>query len=161
MAVLDKPLEITLNKFGRMVVKKMIKRLEKGGPGRSKKGSHFVGALIRNKTLSGKPVVSIDSRNNFTELVLTMDDYAIFIDKGRKSGKRPPLKALEPWMKRKGIPDEKKWIIAKNIGEDGIEGVPFLKIWSTEVKGLTSLLETETSKDLEILLDDIIKNNNK
>lgn len=44
---------------------------------------------------------------------LSMNDYWKFVDKGRKSGKMPPLKPIEEWITAKGIPVKKAGKITK------------------------------------------------
>lgn len=157
-------LEESLNKFGRFVVQKMIKKLEKGGPGTSKKGSRFVGSLIGNQTKSGKKVVDTKTDSGKVELVLTLDDYAIYIDRGRGKDKRlPPVNPIKNWMKRHNlkIKDSNIWGMRKHIALKGFKGVPFLKIWAQSIKGVDKVLEERSAKEIKINIDKIIKKNNE
>lgn len=47
--------------------------------------------------------------------------YRFYLN-GRKPGKRPPIKSLRAWAKRKGIPERALYPIAKKIGEQGTKG---------------------------------------
>lgn len=55
-----------------------------------------------------------------------LPSYTIYLDKGRKPGKQPPMKNILEWCKRKGI--NKKWAfpIARKIGRMGLPGTGFL-----------------------------------
>jgi len=56
------------------------------------------------------------------ELVINDEspEYSVFVDKGRSPGKQPPLQNIIEWCKRKSIPEEFAFPIAKKIGEEGI-----------------------------------------
>jgi hypothetical protein len=56
-----------------------------------------------------------------------LPDYAIFVDKGRKAGKQPPISSIEEWCKRKSIPKSASFAIARNIGKNGIPATNFMK----------------------------------
>jgi hypothetical protein len=52
-------------------------------------------------------------------------DYIYYLEKGRKPGKRPPVDALIPWVKARGMATDDKqarsiaFLIARKIGENG------------------------------------------
>ena len=55
-------------------------------------------------------------------------DHALYVEKGRRPGKRPPMSAIQRWMAAKGIPSRAAFPIARAIGKRGIKGRPcFLK----------------------------------
>ena len=64
------------------------------------------------------------SRNDIT-LHINGQGYSEFVERGRKKGKRPPLKAIYDWVVTKGISDPKKsqrsiaFAIATAIGRHG------------------------------------------
>ena len=54
--------------------------------------------------------------------------WGIVIEQGRRPGaKPPPVKALQPWARRHGIPDGRVFLIARAIGRRGIKARPFLQ----------------------------------
>ena len=76
------------------------------------------------------------------ELNIIMPDYAVFVDKGRKPGKQPPLEAIKKWTKRKGIPEMAAFPIARNIGKFGIKPLNF----TVPLRSRLYLLEMEIDK---------------
>lgn len=48
---------------------------------------------------------------------------AIYLEKGRKPGKMPPVKAIEPWARRHGI---NPYMLARSIGRKGTKPHPFV-----------------------------------
>ena len=107
----------------------------------NKIGEEFVNDLkteIRalNKVASGDLVNSInykviETKGNYN-IEIYSEDYLKYVDGGRKPGKRPPVKAIIPWVQSKGIKMQKPgggfitaesaaFVIAKSIGEKGIK----------------------------------------
>ena len=106
-------------------------------------GDEAVGLVVailkaKNKKASGKLLNSfsykiIEDTQGLLSLGLFSDtDYAEFVDKGRKPGKRPPMKAIESWVKTKGIGGSQKeqkslsFLIARKIGRFGIKPTPYI-----------------------------------
>lgn len=52
---------------------------------------------------------------------------AMFVEKGRRPGKQPPLNSIKAWCKTRGIPSKAAFPIARTIGERGIKPTPFMK----------------------------------
>src|SRR5574343_1985524 len=93
------------------------------------------------------------------EVVIRMYDYAINVDKGRRSNATPPpIKDILSWIKEKGItsqlPIEQLAFASSNmIGKKGIKPRQFLENLQEEVTRLTALfiqkqIETELLKQL-------------
>ena len=60
-----------------------------------------------------------------------------FIESGRKKDSTPPpLSAVLPWMKLRGIPEEAKFAVAKAIGKNGFKAV---KITEPAIKSVANL----------------------
>lgn len=64
--------------------------------------------------------LKIDIEDN--SFKVTGDPAYHFFLNGRKPGKRPPIKSLATWAKKKGIPKKALFPIAKKIGEQGLKG---------------------------------------
>lgn len=78
---------------------------------------------------------------------IMLNDYVEYVDKGRRSGKMPPVEPIINWCKRHGIDYTNSivYAIRKTIGEEGIKPRPFLdkvfkeidkrwdKEWSDEI----------------------------
>lgn len=87
-----------------------------------------------------------------------MPDYAVYVDKGRKAGKMPPVKAIMKWMRDKGIRSKSgirtidiAYVIARSIGERGIKPRPFIEAFTDE---LTVLVMKNVSREIDNALKD-------
>ncbi len=100
--------EKTLRQFGKDYVKILTIMLKKAG----KKAS---GALINSLDFRLKETA------NEILIVLQANDYLEYVDKGRKPGKFPPIKAISKWTSLKGIPQSAAFPIAYNIFKFGIK----------------------------------------
>lgn len=67
-------------------------------------------------------------------------DYAIFVDRGRKSGKMPPVKNIMEWCVRKNIPKNAAFPIARSIGQNGIPPTNFMSPIKDMVSELKKIL---------------------
>jgi len=75
------------------------------------------------KVASGALLNSLDYRliNDFTEIQIIANDYIKYVDKGRRPGKYPPIRAISQWASIKGIPQSAVFPIARNIFKFGIK----------------------------------------
>lgn len=98
----------TLNEFGKDYAKILTIFLKKN-----------------KKSASGALINSINWKLKETAqeilIILESNDYLEWVDKGRKPGKYPPLKAISQWAKLKGISQEAVFPIARKIFKFGIE----------------------------------------
>lgn len=98
--------------------------------------------------------------NNFS-VETKLPDYAIYVDKGRRPGKRPPLRAIVQWMKEKKInkPIGFAYYVQKKIGEEGIPATNFTR----PMKDLNALIVEMKKEFSKIVLEEVkeIKNNFK
>ena len=53
--------------------------------------------------------------------VFTTVGYGLYVERGRKPGRMPPLRRLQPWARRAGVL-EFLYPIARKIGREGTEG---------------------------------------
>jgi hypothetical protein len=89
---------------------------------------------------------------------LGMEDYAEYVDAGRRRGKRPPVSAIEQWLIDKGIQTRttkkenvnvarrnKAQAIANAIGRRGIKGTKFIRnVWNQQLlDGISDELATK------------------
>jgi hypothetical protein len=99
------------NEFGKDYVKVMVSLLKNNRP--------------YAKVASGSLVNSINYRlqetANGVNLVLLVNDYLTWVDRGRKPGTYPPIQAIQRWVAIKGIPKEAAWAIRRNIFKFGIK----------------------------------------
>lgn len=74
-----------------------------------------------------------------------IQDYAIYVDRGRRAGaKPPPVSAIYDWMKRKKIKGNLSvaYAISKAIARDGIKPRPFIAQYeSVSVKMADKMLD--------------------
>lgn len=73
---------------------------------------------------------------NNTAISVSLPEYYLYVDKGRKSGgKRPPIKPILDWIKREKITVPKEipllsfaFAVANSIAEEGIKARPFIEV---------------------------------
>jgi len=85
---------------------------------------------------------------------VTAPDYIQYVDKGRKAGKRPPIKDILDWIKEKNIPlsggmtqEQLAFAISNSIGKYGTRGKLFLDKLQDEMRLI--LVEEGTRKAIE------------
>jgi hypothetical protein len=87
------------------------------------------------KIASGKLYDSIryvmEVSSSRIKLSFLMAPYGVYVDKGRKPGKMPPLKAIQRWCRIKGIEEAAAFPIARKIGKEGIAPTNFFTIPTT------------------------------
>jgi hypothetical protein len=80
---------------------------------------------------------------------LEYPSYGVWIDRGRGANKTPPpVKAIIPWMDRKGISNYSPFAVAKNIGKFGIARRPWLQILDEQLYDLDEIIADELEKEL-------------
>lgn len=123
----DKQILDVINKYGKEVIAEMVTRLK-----------------TQNKFASGRLINSLNYEVKEVVGQLTirfsMIDYGVFVDKGRKPGKQPPIQAIKDWVKLKGIPQKAAYPIAKSIGKFGIAPTNF---WSISTRRRQSSFEKQ------------------
>lgn len=77
---------------------------------------------------------------NNKELNVSIPGYYTYVDKGRKKGKRPPIKPIIDWVKRNklDIPEGSSvesiaFAVANSIANDGIKPRPFIEELQLEI----------------------------
>lgn len=87
---------------------------------------HIASALkSTKKSASGRLIKSLQSKvvdtANAVNILIHSEDYLEYVDKGRKKGSFPPIKAIAKWARLKGIKQEAVYPIAKKIYKFGIK----------------------------------------
>lgn len=139
---ISKSLVKVLEKWAKKTESKMYNLLSSGGKGNSNIAQRLKMAL---KVKSDEIILETD-----------LPEYAIFVDKGRRPGKQPPINTIEGWCKRKGIPTSAAFPIARKIGERGLKGTGFLKPLE-DFRDLIEELTKETVKVVSTEIKDIAK----
>jgi hypothetical protein len=132
----------TLNEFGKDYVKILTTFLKKN-----------------KKVASGALVNSLNYKLKETAgeilIVLEANDYLEWVDKGRKPGKYPPIKAISQWAKIKGISQDAVWPIAHSIYKFGIKPTNVIKQTINEIQSSPTLkrkYEDELSSNIENII---------
>ena len=97
-----------MEKYGAQVILDMISNLRQSG----KSASGELEKSLKEKLIVGSDIIELD---------ITGIDYWKYVDQGRKPGKYVPLKALEPWALKKGIPKTALFPISRKIYKKGIK----------------------------------------
>ena len=108
---LNEGLDDIANEFGAELVKRLQRAL-------IDKGKLASGSLIGQMNYR----VKSDKKGN-TVVQLFAEDYLRFVDKGRRPGKQPPLRAIKEWTRIKLLPEKLAFPIARKIGKVGIKGI--------------------------------------
>ena len=108
---------------------------------------------------------------NFYEIIFNAPKYWEYANDGRDKGKRPPIKAIAEWVKRRNITpyalkngklpteDQLAFAIAKKIGRDGTTGIHFLEKSIDEQKSYwDDKISEAISNDIIAELDSFFNN---
>ena len=104
---------------------------------------------LGNSRLAKSVKIVLDKDSNAKVI---FKEYAIFIDKGRRSGaKPPPIQPILDWIRRKGIiptnisQEDLAYSVSRSIGIRGIKAKPFLDKLQEEI---TKLFEIHIQKEI-------------
>lgn len=128
MADFKTALDTLLNKIGDTIVDKAIDNLivKKDKVNRKKAnkwGSKFIS--MKNSNLVKSMKTNINSQN---QLEIIMNDYAVYVNDGRRAGARqPPINSLVGWAKKRNIDRKYLFVIARAIGRNGIKETNFME----------------------------------
>lgn len=97
-----------MKEFGKDYVKILYRELRR-------EGKDATGALINS--------LAFEIREEATKIqfLIKANDYLKYVDKGRKPGKYPPIKAIAQWARVKGISQDAVFPIARSIYKFGIK----------------------------------------
>ena len=132
------------NEFGKDYVKVMVALLKGNKP--------------YPKVATGSLVNSINYKLKDTaqglQIQLFANDYLEYVDRGRRPGTYPPIRAIMKWAQIKGLPKQAAWAVRQNIFKFGIK--PTRVIDRTKREFETS--PTFVRKYEAEIVDQIIKN---
>ena len=150
----DSELNQIIANFWNGVTKQLEQQLDK--PKRRGKITYDSNASGRLRQ-SIKPLETTRTPTSLT-MRLGMEDYAEYVDGGRRRGKRPPVQAIEQWLIDKGIQTRtakgqdpitarrnKAQAIANAIGRRGIKPTKFIRnVWNQQLlDGISTELATK------------------
>ncbi|WAX17254.1 hypothetical protein PM21P1_00032 [Parabacteroides phage PM21P1] len=110
----------------------------------------------QNLVASGRFGNELKTVNKGGSIAIVAPHYAVQMILGRRSGKRPPVKAIKQWIKDKNrnagtnIPEDAAYAIAKKIGEEGVK-VP------NHYNNGTAIKSVITDERVKRLVDDMLK----
>lgn len=138
-----------LDEFGKDYVKKLVSLLRK-----------------YDKKASGSLINSIDYKvRGVAEealIILEANDYLEYVDKGRKPGKYPPIKAISKWASIRGISQKAVFPIARSIFKFGIEPTNVIRDtmrWIENDAAMVRKYEDAISENLESIIMKKLTNN--
>lgn len=112
--IVDKKLA---NEFGKDYVKIMVALL-KGNRPFPKVAS---GSLVNSINYRLQPIAE------GIQVQLLANDYLQYVDRGRRPGTYPPIRAIQKWVQIKGMKKEAAWAIRTNIYKYGIKPTNVIK----------------------------------
>lgn len=112
--MLDKEIKNILNQYGVKIVEKMKEELIQNDS-------------IASSKLYNSLTYEVKKRVNEWILSFKSEDYAKYVESGRKPGKFPPISKIKEWTKYKGIPEAAAYPIAVKIYQFGIRPRPFIR----------------------------------
>lgn len=106
---------------------------------------------------SVKSKVALDGA--VVSLTVSADERFRFTELGRRPRqKQPPLKALEPWLKIRGIPAKAAYPIARAIGIRGIKGRHLLPgIIARREKDIRAIIKRTVGEAVKVEAQNLIK----
>ena len=71
------------------------------------------------------------------------------LEKGRKPGRPPPVEALRPWLRARGIPQTAAYQVARSIGQHGTKGAFMVQKTFEKVPGIVNRHLATAAKRIE------------
>ena len=138
-----------LNDFGRFLVEEYKDKL-------------ILNDAIASGSLYDSITYIIEDRGKSIEVKLSLNDYAKYIENGRKPGKWPPISAIQKWIEIKPVlprpmsngqlptTAQLAFLISRKIGLEGIAPKPLLQecinnVWDV----MKEFLEEALAKDIQ------------
>ncbi len=111
-------------------------------------------SFIRNHSDTGDLYGSVKYKVKDQILSLSMLDYGLALDKGRKAGKMPPISSIVRWAANKGL---SPWGVAVNISKYGTKAYPFIDEYKSIVKEYKKNLTKAGRQDIVAAINKGIK----
>ncbi|MCA9496070.1 MAG: hypothetical protein KC589_03945 [Nanoarchaeota archaeon] len=144
----------SLYTFGNERLKEMKDRLKQGGK-------------TATEELINSLSCYVEDDDGLYFLYLDMINYGVYVDSGRKPGRRyPPREKIRKWINDKGIradgisEEQLSFLIQRKIGIRGISPFPFLYIFYEPADKLATIVEEGLAKDIQKDIDDFIEKYN-
>jgi hypothetical protein len=134
-----------MKEFGKDYVKILYRELRR-------EGKDATGALINSLAFE------IREEAQQIQIILLANDYLKYVDKGRKPGKYPPIKAIAKWVQVKGISKEAIFPIARSIYKFGIKPTNVIQRVIKEFETSPTLQKKYEDEVVNQLIDMINKN---
>jgi hypothetical protein len=134
-----------MREFGKDYVKILYRELRR-------EGKDATGALINSLAFE------IKEEAQQIQIILLANDYLKYVDKGRKPGKYPPIKAIAKWVQVKGISKEAIFPIARSIYKFGIKPTNVIQRVIKEFETSPTLQKKYEDEVVNQLIDMINKN---
>jgi hypothetical protein len=134
-----------MKEFGKDYVKILYRELRR-------EGKDATGALINSLAFE------IREEAKQIQIILLANDYLKYVDKGRKPGKYPPIKAIAKWVQVKGISKEAIFPIARSIYKFGIKPTNVIQRVIKEFETSPTLQKKYEDEVVNQLIDMINKN---
>lgn len=137
-----------LKEFGKDYVKILWRELRRDG-----------------KSATGSLLNSLDYRivedAKSIKIEILANDYLTWVDKGRKPGKYPPIKAISNWAKVKGISQDAVFPIARKIFKFGIKPTNVIQRVVKEFETSSSLKKKYEDEVVNTIIKSINDKNKK
>jgi hypothetical protein len=134
-----------MKEFGRDYVKILWRELRREGKDAS-------GALLNSLAFEVK------EEAQQIKFFILANDYLKYVDKGRKPGKYPPIKAIAQWAQLKGISPEAVFPIARSIFKFGIKPTNVIQRVVKEFETSSTLQKKYEDEVVNQLINMINKN---
>lgn len=145
-----------LNKFGKLLVEEYRNKLTEKN-------------VNASKTLFNSVNYVVESNVKTFEVILNLEEHWKYVENGRKSGKFPPISAIEKWIEIKPVlprpfangklPTTKQlaFLIARKIGLEGIAPKPLLQqsiddVFALMFEELEEALAKDVQTEFELIL---------
>jgi len=134
-----------MKEFGKDYVKILYRELRR-------EGKDATGALLNSLAFEIKE----DAQQ--IQFFIKANDYLKWVDKGRRPGKYPPIKAISKWAQVKGISQEAVFPIARSIYKFGIKPTNVIQRVVKEFETSPTLKKKYEDEVVNQLIDMINKN---
>jgi len=156
-----------------LFIKNIRLQLEKTYPSKGYNGQRKQGS--GNKIVTGNLYNNIDYRifndeNGLPDSIsIIMEDYYYWVDRGRRPGKFPPVRAIKEWILRRPVTfrpidgkipsaDTQAFLIGRSIAQKGIYKTSFLnKARAAALDDAIELMGEEYAEQLEEILFERIR----
>lgn len=151
-------------------MKNLISALDDIGRRVVAKARENLDAQRRNTTGTLKDSVRRETRQEFGTLITEVShrDYGVYLDRGRRKGKYAPPRAIQNWVRNKGIEtDERKvktvaFLINRKIFQEGIKASQWLtRAIDFVTRDAAGLVDAANAKDGQVFINNLVNETNR